>query len=292
MKLKPLYIVAASALLASCSATPTTTALDLAIACPAGAPAVAFYRYLQGEKTGKGDLEINADPANVVAYLAENSNKDIVVAPTNAGLTAILKKSAPYKIAATLTFGNFFVASTGKDDNQTMDNDDYVVAFQQNNIPDKLFKYCYPELTNVHYVTAASDAAKCLITGKNETDDNAEVKYVLMAEPALTNALSKNSQAYEYASIQEEFAKKSGGAPISQASIFVSNSADQTKVKNVLSQVRSDVEAFLADPNVIDSYVEGLAAEEIQAKYSAPLAALKAMTTRGNRMGLGFRYAK
>ena len=250
---------------------------------------MAFYRHL---KASEEQLEINADATAVVAYLSANSSKDIVVAPTNAGLNAIIKKSAPFKIAATLTFGNFFLAATGNDENKTLDANDYVVAFQQNNVPDKIFKYVYDNLTNVHYVNAASDAAACLISGKNTADDNASVDYVLMAEPALTNALAKNQNASEYANIQTEFAKKSGGMEITQASIFVANSAAKDQVDLFLSSIEEDVSSFLENPSVIDSYVEGIDENLIKPKFSAPVASLKAQTSNGNRMGLNFKAAK
>lgn len=269
---------------ASSESTPAAT---LKVACPAGAPAVAFYKHV---KESEETLEINANAANVVGYLTSNSGKDIVVAPTNAGLTAIAKKSAPYKIAATLTFGNFYVAATGSDEDSVMNNDDYVVLFQQNNVPDKLFNYVYGDagLTNIHYVNAASDAAKALITGVDSTNDNAKVDYVLLAEPALTTALSKNEKASQYADLQAEFARKSNGLKITQASIFVSNTADKASVNAYLSSIESAVKEFLATPTVLDTALEGVEAEVISAKFSASAAVLKTMASNNNRMGLGY----
>ena len=144
--------------------------LDLKVVSPSGAPAVALYKFL-GEPEEK--IEINSVASNVVAYLSPNSTKDIVIAPTNAGITAINKKNAPFKIAATITFGNFYLAATGNDANGQLDPDDYVVAFQKDNVPDKIFKYVYADVnfTNLHYVDQASDAATCLITGLNITDE-------------------------------------------------------------------------------------------------------------------------
>lgn len=287
MKHKYLALLSA-ALFASCGNNATPYSLDLVAATPAGAPAVAFYKHLGSDK-----LEVNADPANVVAYMTDGSKKDVLVLPTNAGLAAITKKSAPYQIAATLTFGNFYLASTGKDDNDAFDQDDYVVVFQQKNVPDKIFQYVYGDknLTNVHYVTAASDAARCLITSKNESDNNAEVKYVLMAEPALSTALGKNKAAKEYANIQTEFAKKSGGKEITQASIFVHKEADKTKVNAFLKSTKEDVEAFLKTPTVLDEALKGIDADVVSSKLGASAETLKTMASNNNRMGLGFKNA-
>ncbi|MCR5491286.1 MAG: hypothetical protein K6F32_04065 [Bacilli bacterium] len=265
------------------SAVPVT----LKVACPAGAPAVAFYQHIQESEQY---LEINSNASNVVGYLTENSGKDIVVAPTNAGITSIVKKSAPYKIAATITFGNFYVASTGNDEDKTMNNDDYVVLFQQNNVPDKLFNYVYGDLglTNIHYVNAASDAAKALISGVDSSNDNAKVDYVLMAEPALSTALSKNANASEYSNLQTAFAAKSNDMALTQASIFVSNSADEISVASYLKDLETAVKDFLGNPTVIDSYLNGLEEEAITSKFNASAAVLKTMASNDNRMGLGF----
>ena len=280
-------------ILASCGSnaapTPSSYDLDVKIASPAGAPSVALFRHVLNEK-----CEINADPANVVAYFSENSGKDVSIAPTNAGLNAITKKAAPYKIAATLTFGNFFLAGSGNDENKMLDKDDYVVLFQQNNVPDKLFQYVYGDmgLTNVHYVNAASDAASCLISGKNMADNNASVDYVLMAEPALHNALGKNEKAYQYSSIQEEFSRKSGGKEITQASVFVSSSLSKDKADPFLSSLEQDVKAFLASPSILDDYFKSESDKTLaQSKFSAPVALVETMAKENNRMGLGYKKA-
>ena len=287
MKSKSFFILSTVAMLASCGASSART-LELNVVCPAGAPAIAFYNYV---KDGGAALEINANPANVVAYLSEGSAKDIVVAPTNAGIAAIKNKKAPFKIAATLTFGNFYLASTGKDDNDTLDDDDYVVAFQQNNVPDRILKYCYDSLSNVHYVDAASDAAQALISGKNIHDDNADVEYVLMAEPALASALAKNESAKEYANLQTVFSEKSGGAKITQASIFVNNSADKAKVNAFLGTLSGDVNGLCANADVLDTALEGVSEDDVKAKFNAPLAMVKKMMKGGNRLGLGYETA-
>ena len=273
------------------SSEEATPVANLKVACPSGAPAVAFYQHI---KDSEEALEINSNASNVVGYLSENSGKDIVVAPTNAGLNAIVKKSAPYKIAATLTFGNFYVAATGHDGDGTMNADDYVVLFQQNNVPDKLFNYVYGSLglTNVHYVNAASDAAKVLISGVDSSNDNAAADYVLLAEPALTTALSKNANASQYADLQAEFANKSNGLKVTQASVFVSNSADKASVDAYLSGIEAAVSEFLATPAILDTYLEGVEAEVVSSKFSASAAVLKTMASNNNRMGLGYAKAK
>ena len=292
---KLILTLATTMLLASCGGNTSSSAsselpyeLDLAVVCPVGAPAVALAPHLKSNK-----VEINADPANVVAYLTDGSGKDVVICPTNAGVNAITKKNAPYLLAATVTFGNFYLASTGHDDDGVLDADDYVVVFQQNNVPDKLFQYVYGDLAlqNVHYVDAASNAAQVLISGKNVADNNAEADYVLMAEPALATALSKNEKAKQYADIQEEYKKKSGGE-IVQASIFVHKDVKREKASAFLSSVSGWLDTFLNTPTALDKALEGIEEKTAQSKFSATPAVLKTMVEKSNRMGLGYKEAK
>ena len=83
----------------------------LKILCPTGAPAVAFYNYAKDS-----NFETNSVPKNIVSEMNQNSTKDIIVIDTVSGLKAI-NNGAPFKIASTITFGNFYIASTGNDDN-------------------------------------------------------------------------------------------------------------------------------------------------------------------------------
>ncbi len=264
--------------------------LDLNVAAPKGAPAVALYKYV----TDTEKVEVNATPSNVVAYLDGNSNKDIVIVPTNAGVTSIIKKNSPFKLASTVTFGNLFLAATGNDENGTLDADDYVAIFQSNNVPGKTFSYVTSDLalTNVHEIDEQTNsAAQCLISGKNSSDDNASVDYVLIAEPALVTAMKKNQKASIYLNLQEEYKEKSGDKPLMQASVFVSNSADEEKVDAFLLQLEKDVEEFMAETSIIDAYLGEESEEFVKSKFGANLEDLKSMTENGNRMGLGYAEA-
>ena len=56
------------------------------------------------------------------------------------GIKAI-EKGANYKLAASITFGNFYIASTGIDEDDIMDKDDYIVLFSMGATPDLIFHY-------------------------------------------------------------------------------------------------------------------------------------------------------
>lgn len=139
---------------------------DLKIVSPTGAPAIAM--------SGFADLagfETNTVPANIIPMMKTQS-VDVAVLPTNVGANAIVANSLQYKLLGTITFGNLYIASTGNDDDGVMDEDDYIVSFQQGAVPDKIFHYIFGNKYDnaLHYVASNEDAAKCLKTGKNLTE--------------------------------------------------------------------------------------------------------------------------
>ncbi len=266
--------------------------LNLSIAAPSGAPSVCLYKYLSDES--KVEIRSPEEASGIAAYMATNQ-KDIIILPTNAGVQQIAKNNANYKIAANITFGNLFIAATGHDDDGVMNGDDYVVLIQQNNVPDKLFQYCYGDLnlTNIHYLNVASNVKNVVVSGKNPEDSSADVDYVLIAEPAFTAAKSQNQSATQYASLQEVYKTKSGNKEITQASVFVSNTADQEEVEKFLIALEKDINGFVSNPNIIDEYVKDFDNVQFAAKFGVGNAQLlKNLTTNGNRMGVGFKRAK
>lgn len=262
---------------------------SLKIITPTGAPAFAMY----GEANNP-NFETNSEASSIVAMMS-TGKYDVVVLPTNAGFNAI-NKGVQYQIAATVTFGNLFVASTGNDEDGKMDKDDSIILFQQGNVPDKIFHYVYgDELdTAASYVNDASEASKCLLTGKNVASNNEPVDYVLMAEPALTTVLSNENgatygKAAVYANLQEEYAKKANGLELFQASVFVSKSSEKDKVKAFLSATEKSIKSALEDSTKITEALGSL--EDPVTKYGVNPTVAANVLKKNNGMGLGFKYA-
>lgn len=262
---------------------------SLSIITPTGAPALAFYNY-----AGLSNFETNAVPTNIVGMMAAGQ-KDVVVLPTNAGIQAIKGKSAPYQIAATITFGNFYIASMGNDTDNEMNAGDKILLFQKDNVPDKIFHYVYGDAfdSSVYYVSAVSDAASALIGGTfvdAETGDNVVPNYVMVAEPVLTNVLSKKENVSVYADMQAKYKEKSGNKELFQASIFVKNTLEKELVTSFLSSLKDDIEGAIADPSKLSA---GMAKESAAAEVFgvAPQMA-ESVLRKNNGMGLGFKYAK
>lgn len=302
MRFKLLSLISLAGMLASCAFSgnsPETSSTgnelpektDVKLVCPTGAPAVAFYNHAEDK-----NFETNGTPSNIVAFMNNNSNYDAVVIDTISGLKAI-SNGAPYKMAATLTFGNFFIASTGHDADGVMNPGDKIVLFGQNQTPDKIFHYIYGNDfdSSIEYVTAVSDAAPCLASGKNVATGS-DVDYVFVAQPVLFATLNNaNAATYGkakvYANIQELYKEKSGNKSIIQASLFVKNT-DSYSYASYLSALESDINSAIADPKKVVEGMSKISDDEAKAKYGIASNVAKAVLSQNNGLGLGYKKAK
>ena len=272
---------------------------DLNIACPQGAPALALY-----DIYSNSNVEINQNATEIAGYLSELSNKDIVFAPTNLVTSDAMKNGAPYKLAAVVTSGNFFIASTGNDDNGTLDKTDKVVLFQKGGLPDRLFKYVYGnDFENLYYTNNAANANASLISGKFSGETSTfDVDYVLVAQPALTVGLKKAKETRPDKAdkimvmndVQQDYYTKTGDAAITQASIFVRNTDDKTKLKKInkfLEDTSNRVNALLSNKDNLD-VLTNLEDLELQNNFGAPNLTILKKVVGENSLGLCYKGAK
>lgn len=270
----------------SCMACSPVDYSSIKIICPTGAPSLAFYK-----ETQNPNFETNSVASNVIAQLNKSSDYDLVVIETVNGIKAI-NNGANFKLAATLTFGNFYIAATGNDDDGIMDKDDYIVIFGKGLTPDLMFHYLHgDEFDNaLHYVDSVSNAAPCLISGKNATDNGASVDYVFIAQPVLYNALNKNPKASVYEDIQKSYKEKSGGKDLIQASIFVNNNCDKVQVNAYLKDLETSVNELVNDPSLFSSHLAEMEEAQAQALFGVAPSMAEA-TLKDNSIGLGYKSA-
>ena len=251
---------------------------NLSIICPAGAPALGFYNKLD-------NLQI-AEAGIIKAQVLSNDKPDIAVLPTNVAV-ALINGGAEYKLASTITFGNFYICSTGNDEDGIMSKEDNIVLFGEGSIPDLVFHYVYGNEFDdaITYVNDASVALREIVSSTSEAD------YVLIAQPALFTAISKNEKAKEYANLQELYYEKSG-CDMYQASIIVSNNIDHDVAVRFLSEVEEDINALLENPEIIKSVIEEkqIAQEDVQSLFGnvdADISVIK----NNNGIGIGYKNA-
>lgn len=264
---------------------------NLSIVCPAGAPSLAFYGELNNDKFA------TSDAASIMPELKSDNGSDVIVIDTVNGIKTLVG-GAPYKLAANITFGNFFIAATGNDEDNKMTEDDYIVLFSQGATPDLLFHYLYGNEydSNIHYVAAVSDAAACLIKEINISDDERTideepyVDYVMIAEPALTAALAQNESAYIYENIQNKYDLTTGHGLV-QASVFVSNRLSDEQVNAYLDKLKNSITNLQNDSNVFVDAIADLADAEVKEIFGIPNAKIATIVLEKNSIGLGYKKA-
>ena len=97
-----------------------------------------------------------------------------------------------------------------------------------------------------------------------DVNEEPYVEYVMIAEPALTVALSQNNSVSIYTDIQEEYKQKSNGLVITQASVFVSNRLSKQKAQTYLDSLQSGVSELLSNPSLFSDSVANL--EDVEVK--------------------------
>lgn len=281
MKNKLLLTLLPIIMLNACSTEPS----GLKILAPAGAPAIALYSY-----SDSPNLTTTTNPKEGLIPMFQKGGYDIIIAPTNGGLAQI-KQGAKYKIAATITFGNFYILSSGRDLDGTMNAGDKIVVFQQNDIPGKMFNYLYGGLDmDITYVAGAEDTKSIIENNYSIKEDETttiEFDYVFTAQPVVTVT---NSTIF--ANVQNDFATKSGNKLVTQASIFVNNNADKGKVDEFLKGVENDIKLAIENPALIKENIEKLGEiKEQQNVFGVPGAIATRVTAANNGFSLGYRKA-
>lgn len=274
------------ALIASCGgANPSLRQTDLKIISPTGAPAVSMYNFVNG-------LHTVINPSTELMPEFKKDNFDIIIAPAKGGLKQIVKQNAAYQMAAVVTFGNFALVSTGKDDNDTLDAGDNVLIFQKTDIPGSVFNYLYGDLElNVYDVPDVSATVGPLNTSSITIgSETIELDYVFSAYPVISN-VKKTSQVVEKAS--NAFAKKTGGKRIIQAAVFINKNLSKEKADDFLSLLEQDMTSAVSDPNNIVSTFNLFGGESEQKNmFGVAASAVYDAMIDNNGLGLGYLKAK
>ena len=286
-------------LLALCGCTgekkeevPEEKAIDtsaLSIVTPTGAPVLAFYDQIANENYSRVAAEA------ISALWTGDASPDILVVDLTSGIKAIAN-GADYRLGAIITFGNFYLASTGNDEDETMDTDDKIVLFGNvNMLPSKIWHYLFGEEydESLIYEGNAQTAAAALASGK--ASDGTDVDYVFLAQPAMFASLKKNENAKLYMDIQEEYKKKSGLDMI-QAALFINNRVDQETADAFLKERETAINAVIENPELASEGLSVYKDEEAVAQYGFnPAVVVNVLKQKnalgGNAMGLGFKRA-
>ncbi len=298
MKMKKIFVIL-SVLLLLCGCTskkneetaaPETAAdpSSLSIVTPKGAPVLAFYDQIENENYTR----VTADA--ISALWTGEQSPDVIVVDLTSGVKAI-ENGAAYKLAAIITFGNFYLASTGNDDNDTMDAEDRIVLFgNENMLPSKLWHYLYGNDYDASLLYEADAAAAAAALASGKYSDGTDVDYVFLAQPALFGALKKNENAKIFADIQEVYKNKSGLNMI-QAAVFLKDSVDEATGNAFLDKLQASINAAIENPELVAEGLSVYTDDEATAQYGFNPAVVVNVFKQKNALGInamGLGYAK
>lgn len=236
MKIKRLLGIAlgAGALalsLASCGSK------ELTIAAPNGAPAVALAS-VAGVK-GEDDIYALASnyelvDAEAIPSVLTKGEKDLVIAPINAGAKLYKAGKSKYQLAAVVTWGNLAFAS--QKENFTINDIDGsdLILFGEGTINASIANYVLAQKNitpaSVTYKGSAAETQAELTKNANAI--------VLSAEPAIT-AAKLQKPAITSIDVQTLYKEISGKSGYTQAGLFINPNSNKEKVNEFINQFKS-----------------------------------------------------
>lgn len=209
-KLCTLILLVGALMLGSCA----EEKIKLTVIAPSGAPAMALGD-LAINHTEDYSIELNKSAAALKAAFG-SAEADVIVAPINLGAQMYIQNQS-YQLASVLTWGNLYFASQ-KPDFKLADLDGAnVTLFGQGTINDIIVQY----ILSSKSITLGTDSTYLADTNLTNSEllQNANA-IVLVAEPALSAAKSKNSNITSI-SIQDLYKEVSGQKSYPQAGCFI-----------------------------------------------------------------------
>src|SRR5699024_6380508 len=129
---------------------------------------------------------------------------DIIVAPSNLGMTLAAKGADQYELAAVITWGNLYLVA---EDEDALNEEGELAAFGEAAVPQLVLQNAIDldSITpSVTYHNAVSDAQAQLLSGKADV--------ALLAEPAVSATIAKGKEAGKdlkvIADLQQLYAEK------------------------------------------------------------------------------------
>ncbi len=230
------------------------------ILAPTGAPALGILGASNAENVEKIETVSGSDVLQ--AELAkDDSEYDIIVAPSNLGMTLAAKGAQNYELAAVITWGNLYLVG---EDADALENEGEFAAFGEAAVPQLVLENAIdienlkPTLT---YYNAVSDAQAQLLSGKADV--------ALLAEPVVTATIAKakenGMELQIIADLQQLYAEKndtSADAGYPQAAIFVKK-GESNSLSSVLEAIKTFANETSSDSEALTQAIETLGVEAL-----------------------------
>ncbi len=246
-----LIILMSIYLCAGCSAKDN---YKLSIMAPSGAPGIALADIY---KTYSDDYDIELNKSvDVLSSLFASKEADVILAPINLGAIQY-KANETYVLSSVVTWGNLYFASQKEDFKLEDLNQADAILFGQNTINDAIVQHVLSSKNiilgeNTTYLANTQLTNQQLIQNPNAI--------VLVAEPALSTAKSKNTKITSI-SVQDLYKEISGSSSYPQAGCFIKSSTivDHKDVVNeFLSRLETSCKKCNEQTEVIAGYAEEL----------------------------------
>ncbi|MBR2022998.1 MAG: ABC transporter substrate-binding protein [Clostridia bacterium] len=176
-------IIAGFTLCSACGFVACTKNTDITVYAPDGAPALALAKLLKDDTKDDGVTYRIVNPQTVttmVTYKDENKNADLCVLPLT-DATQYLGDKDDYKLLGVVTHGNLYIIS--QDQTQVTDvsafSGEEIGVLQLQKTPGQVFK-------SILQKNGVADVTLTNITGGGEVGALSNVKYYVLAEPAVT----------------------------------------------------------------------------------------------------------
>ena len=194
---------------------------DLNVIVPNGAPALSQI-FVDENQNNVNTTYVSGAQALQAAF--NSDDYDFIYAPVNLG-AKFYNNNAKYKLAAGVTFGNLYFATTLEIDFDIMDLNDYdVVLFGENTVNDMIIKTIFQinNLSpNVRYVVSVDDVKKEFLVDSN--------KIYLLAEPVLSALKQVTAKEVKILDCQTLY----GENAYIQAAVFVNKNTISKDIKTV-----------------------------------------------------------
>jgi len=267
--------------LASCSSNDD---YKITVVAPQGAPAAAVANLAVDNKDNYSFIN-----ANNISEEFTSKQKDIIIAPVNAGAKLYKANKSTYKLGAVITWGNLYFATRRTDIENIEDlNGKEVTLFGESTINSSLAKYVLAQknITPTYKFVGSAEDTKTLLTSEEKSD-----VIVMTAEPALTavsNQLKQKGINVVSFSISDLYKEVSNNSEFTQAALFIKkDTIDNHKklVDKFLDDVKSSCDLLSTDVertanNIISLNNTGLPAALPVLKVALPKCNIKFVSAK------------
>lgn len=238
-------------------------ALTVRVAIPDGVTALSMVRLLREKPSMGKNVTINYEVVRSPELLAAkvvSGEADIALVPTNEA-AIVYNRNIPYRLAATNIWGTLYVISSENIRSWQDLRGKELYTFGRGRTPDLVFRYLlaqnglHPERdVTLKYLGSVTELAQAVLAGR--------VKTAVLAEPAVTQVLTRRQDFSVVLDFQQEWARATGlGVSYPQASLLISNAVINgfpEFVDRFLQEVAESAAWVNNNPQTAGLWAEGL----------------------------------